>query len=489
MMLGSEVVAALDDIEARFPVVSWRCGDLAVWPLVRIALMARAYAATVDGTGPGAGSRIARYLALGGAALAELAAPRDDRRRLSWDACQRRCRLLLLSDGLSLVNLDGRLYERCLGPFAELAEGLGARAVMLIPKPLSGPLAHPWHPIAARLLLASVLHRHPAAVHLPGYHEAMFAAGLSGLKPLAMGDAIVRAARVLAMRRFFVRLLRSARPSLVAVTSYYELPQQAMIAACHRVGVPSMDVQHGFINPGHAAYHGWIRCPPRGWDLLPDLVWSWGRDDAIGVKDWAPAGRHASIPGGNLLLDMFRIGADGRTGRAVELARSLLPMASRRVLVSLQPEFDGQGYLDLLGRMIAEAPPDWGFLIRTHPCHPPGTIERMARIFHAPRCEIESSSMLPLYAILQATDVHITHCSSVVLEAAAFGIGSVVFDRLGDEAFGRLPGTRFADDVPSILAALEELAGGRLAGSSGASAKRLSQARVNLAKLLSGEMP
>jgi hypothetical protein len=489
MMLGSEVVAALGGIEARFPVVSWRCGDLAVWPLVRIALMARAYAAAVDGTGPNARGRIARHLAMGGVALAELTASGEDHRRLSWEACQRRCRLMMLSDGLSLVNLDGRLYERCLGPFAELAEDLGARSVMLMPKSVSGPLAHRWHPIASRLLLASVLHRHPATVHLPGYNEAMVAAGHSGLRPLAMGDAIVRAARVLAMRGFFVRLLRSARPNLVAVTSYYEVPQQAMIAACRRVGVPSMDVQHGFIHRGHAAYHGWTRCPPRGWDLLPDWVWSWGRDDAVGVKDWAPTGRHASIPGGNLLLDMFRSGNDGRTGRAIELARSLLPMASRRVLVSLQPEFDGREYFDLLGRMIADAPLDWGFLIRTHPGHPPGTIERMTRIFRAPRCEVESSSTLPLYAILQATDVHITHCSSVVLEAAAFGIGSVVFDRLGDEAFGRLPCTRFAEDVPSILVALAELAGGRFEGSSGASARRLSQARITLAKLLSGIKP
>lgn len=486
MMLGTEVVAALDGIEGRFPVVSWRCGDVQVWPLVRIALMARAYVA--DGCADGNGTRglIGRNLHAYGSAIAEVSSSGGDRLRLSWDACLRNCHLMLLSDGLSLVRMDGRLYERCLGPFSDLADGMGARSVMLIPRPVFGPVAHRWHPLSARLLLACAVHRHPSDVRMADYDEVMAAASQSGLRPLAMRDAIVRATRVAAMRGVFVRILRAARPKLVAVTSYYELPQMAMIAACRRVGVSCMDVQHGFIGRGHAAYRGWTRCPPRGWDLLPDWVWSWGADDATTVNEWAPLGRHASIPGGNLLLDMFRSGQDGRMGIEIARARSLLPLASRRILVSLQPEFDDRGYYDLLTRVVAEAPPEWGFLIRTHPGHPPGTIERVAKMFPASRCEVEYSSMLPLYAVLQAVDAHLTHCSSVVLEAAACGIGSVVFDRLGEETFGRLAGTRFAEGVPAILAALAGLFRFQEMEPVGASVRRMAVARSILMRLLAG---
>ena len=46
---------------------------------------------------------------------------------------------------------------------------------------------------------------------------------------------------------------------------------------------------------------------------------------------------------------------------------------------------------------------------------------------------LELPSTLPLYALLRAADVHVTYSSSTVVEAEAFGIGSVLLGRYGAE--------------------------------------------------------
>lgn len=487
-MLAGELNAVLDGVEAAFPLTAWRHGDLAIWPLARIGLMATGFSWTAPEAVPTRGAIARHRLATVARMVSAAASATRDPQCAPAGALYRPCDMLLLSDGVSLIDLNGRGYERCCGPFVDLADDLGASSLLLMPRPHAGRMAQRWRPIALQLAAAVALRRQQRSV-LPDYDAAMAWIAARGLHPLPRASLIARAERVLAWRSWFVRLLRRTRPRVVGMTSFYEPVQMALVAACRRLGITCFDIQHGMIGRLHGAYNGWSCAPAGGWELLPDLVWSWSEEDAPGVGDWAPRGSHAAVPGGNLLLDRFLARDEPQLQACVEAAQGLLPQARRRILVTLQPGLDDASYYALLQRVVAQAPPDWGFLIRKHPGHQPAAIARLGALFPGARCELERSSRLPLYAVLEAADVHLTHCSSVVLEAAACGLGSVVFDHLGREAYGHLACVRHATGTDEIVAALAGFPGRRRHGTEQHPRERVRLARSMLSTLLSGRRP
>jgi hypothetical protein len=457
-MLAGDMKAVLDGIEAAFPVTTWRHGDLAIWPLARVGLMATAFSWASPGTPPSRTAIAKHRFSVIARTLRSFASAKRDPQHVPAYALRRACDMLLLSDGVSLTEIGDRTYERCCGPFADMAHELGASSLLLMPRPVAGRMSHRWHSIELQLHAAAALRRHRHSM-LPAYDAAMDWVSAHGLHPLPLESLLARAERVLAWRSWYLRLLRRTRPRLVGITSFYEPMQMAMVAACRRLGITCCDIQHGMIGLLHGAYNGWTRAPAEGWELLPDLVWSWSDGDAPGIKDWSPCGRHAAIPGGNLLLDRFLAREDPRLLACVEAAHAIFPQAGRRILVTLQPGLDDASYYELLRSVITEAPEDWRFLIRLHPGHPPASADRLRPLFPGARCEMERSSRLPLYAVL---------------------------DALGREAYGHLPGTRYATGTAGILSALAGLPERRRNGPDPEAAERLSLARATLRRLLAG---
>jgi len=69
--------------------------------------------------------------------------------------------------------------------------------------------------------------------------------------------------------------------------------------------------------------------------------------------------------------------------------------------------------------------------------------------------DIDECTDLPLHALLSHTDVHLTHSSSTVIEAAQFGVRSVVTSAYGAELFTPAIDAGMAnvalDDNPRLL--------------------------------------
>src|SRR5262249_31534185 len=117
---------------------------------------------------------------------------------------------------------------------------------------------------------------------------------------------------VLYIERFaamYRRILERLTPRVVYVVCYYGSERFAMLLAAHRLGIQTVDIQHGYSGDLHWGYSRWTNIPPGGgFELLPRYFWCWGEDEFKSMSAWAEKSRgaHHVRTGGNLFANMWR---------------------------------------------------------------------------------------------------------------------------------------------------------------------------------------
>lgn len=445
-MSAASILQYVNTLEERHPIDEWHVGDVQIWPLVRIRLATAAYKHLAGNVFTGLDERPARAPLL----LRALRERLRDRRM--EDSSQRRANVLIVSDGVVTVPLHGQRIEVVADPLADLLRAEGREPLTWLTTYASAiPRSQP----SARVQLWMDFHKARGTVAAalatkalpPGYREFLADASSLGLPSASVGpEWLVRAAgRLASLRDGIVRRLRRIGPCLVAVNCYYSLQNMALIAACRRLKIPSMDLQHGVQGPLHVAYGPWKRVPGAGWDLLPDRFWCWSETEAAGIRSWACAGaqeRHLPLIGGNPWLELWRTGESPlvrEMGLRVAQLCAQRP-GRKRVLVSLQWGMSDAAYLLPLRDVIAAADPDLDWWVRLHPLmgERKAEIEKLLQGSGSAAISVTEPTELPLLALLRAADVHATYSSSVVLEAAELGVASVVSGEFGQSSYADL---------------------------------------------------
>jgi len=251
-------------------------------------------------------------------------------------------------------------------------------------------------------------------------------------------DIVFSVSVLLRQAKLFEGWLRRIDPRVLFVGTWYSLNRMAALLAASRLGIRSVDLQHGLQGPGHFAYASWKKAPPGGYELLPTHFWVWGERDADTLR--CTSGRvippKRVLIGGYPWLNLWRYDADSMPAfaRFISKAKNLRGTASRSILVTLQGNVPLSD--DFLGA-IRESPRDWGWWIRLHPgmMREKGRISSQLRETNHPNIEIERATHLPLYSLLKTADVHVTGWSTCALEALAFGLHTILLHRNGREAF------------------------------------------------------
>ncbi len=247
----------------------------------------------------------------------------------------------------------------------------------------------------------------------------------------------------------FQRWLPQAGCKLLMLDCWYSAFSMAASLAASRLGITTMDIQHGIQAPHHWSYRSWNRTPATGYEVIPDAFWFWGDVDAESFRDNNKV--EASIfVGGNLWLNQWRNIASPELASCVDKASQLRGSAAQTVLVSFS--LPTEYHLRILEQVIPQSPDSWRWLIRLHP----GQIVEIDRISNRlnalghPGIEVEQSTALPLYALLQVSDVHLTRNSTCALEALAFGIPTMVMHEEGKHIFDSYiqSGTMVYEDEP-----------------------------------------
>jgi UDP-N-acetylglucosamine 2-epimerase len=89
-------------------------------------------------------------------------------------------------------------------------------------------------------------------------------------------------------------------------------------------------------------------------------------------------------------------------------------------------------------KAIQNSPSDWFWFVRVHPKRV-GMLEYTRKRIGDTKCgfAIDNIHLLPLYSFFKVCDVHITERSSTIIEAANFGIKSIVTSKYSYESFKR----------------------------------------------------
>lgn len=259
-------------------------------------------------------------------------------------------------------------------------------------------------------------------------------------------------ARVILMEKLFRYFYRKNGTGLVFTVCYYEDYCFAANIAAFKLGITSIDLQHGVQGPYHPAYAPMTRIPNKGFAMVPRVFWVWNSSSYQNIANWNTE-EHVGILGGNPWMQFF----EKFSGRETTISRADLDKPN--IMVSLQPV--DEVLPDFLVSAIKTTADFYCWQIRLHP-RQFGKIDEIKKKLAERKIgdfvELDMPTNLPLPILLKQTTVHITQWSSVVIEASELGVPSILIHQNGEamyprEEFGDLVETAFSDvDLVSKLA-------------------------------------
>lgn len=429
-MTARLIADKLIGIESAVADLDWRHTGVDLWPLYRNEVRARLSISLLDATTP----RVKLDLS----AIVRGLPPR----RLVQTGGPR---VVLLNDGYSIQNVGGRFIDRFCSPIAAGLDRLGIESVLLDQTQSPVELGIPTERIAGRVLraklkavaIARVTRDAWTAERCRRLAQAATAAGVGAEAIPSLGEMVARRVALFDLAAMFETTLSRLQATCVLQVNYYSLAGMAMNLAAHRAGLEVVEVQHGVIDRQHMAYRGPHRAGADA--LMPTAYWVWTEEEAeVILADPPPNAR--VLVGGHPLVEAWRGGRVVGVAESRTRARQLRAGAPdrRHALVTLQPGLTSRAALEPLLQAMREAS-GIVWLVRGHPASL-SDLPTVAEMMQGTGAgyEIVETTALPLYAVLEQTDVHLTHSSTTAVEAAAFGVPSILWSVYGKELFAGL---------------------------------------------------
>jgi hypothetical protein len=110
--------------------------------------------------------------------------------------------------------------------------------------------------------------------------------------------------RVSYLCKLFSILLKKIDPKKVFIVCYHDEISSAVILACNKLRIPTIEIQHGQQGIYNSLYCRWKKIPENGYSLLPSCIWMWGEDSKKNFLSDRKNERVKPVPfvGGNLWL-------------------------------------------------------------------------------------------------------------------------------------------------------------------------------------------
>ena len=447
-MKYEDTISLINGLEATLPVATWRVHGVQMWPVIRSRLLCHVFDDALGDVLQHSG-RLKRISRRARAATRSMGS--TIRNALRGASPGSAADVVIVTDGVATTRLQGQAFDVVADPLAEVisATGLKVRTwytTYACPEPrhTDGVLVQ-WRLDTAQL--AKVFDRRwirEESTDPAGYAEFLEALRVAGVahEAVAVERVAGLASRIALMATRFETWLHAASPRLVFVNCYYSLEGAALMLACKRCGIMSIDMQHGVQGNLHFAYGAWANVPHEGYDLLPDRFWCWSETEVRTIRSWTDErnGHHVPMLGGNLWLDMWRDEGAALVKTSDEAVRAIVRIGTCVVLVTLQWGMTDETFLDPLIKLMVDAGESWTWWIRLHPVMSTrrGEIAQMLLRRGLKHALIDEPSDIALPALLRHAGVHLTHSSSATLEAAEFGVATVVASSYGAACFPEL---------------------------------------------------
>lgn len=418
--MRDELLSLLNELERTTPATRWEAGGVSLWPLIRMRALFEIF------------ERLDYGLDRASAPADPQGARELDRARFRFESCPR-AECVFLSNAAYVKRVGEERIDIYLDPVMDVLRGAGFSCIRLELEGLHGysPRRRDdrFFVNAALEERASVTPRDPrsaAELGLPGWEAVRDALAAKGLKvAVGMLERGCDLWRFNALAGCFEDMFRALRPKTVFLACYYAVKQMAAVQAARRLSIPVVDVQHGVQGQWHPAYGRWDNVPPAGYSVLPDRFAVWSEAERRVIDQWREASgveTHVPFVAGYPWIEQWRKGSTpaAEAGEAPFSGSGL-----RRILVTHQDE---SIFPEWIYESLAELSRENAILFRLHPgaAHRAAHWERKLQEKGLVHFDVVRATELPLTALLADTDVHVTGCSSCVLEAREFGIPSVV---------------------------------------------------------------
>ncbi|MGO4911498.1 hypothetical protein [Leeuwenhoekiella sp. W20_SRS_FM14] len=252
---------------------------------------------------------------------------------------------------------------------------------------------------------------------------------------LALKEFIVNEIKsTLSWRLTWDAILAKIKPKKVFVLYYYCPSIYALINVCKMRNVEVIDMQHGGQGQFHIGYN-YVNLPKDGLNTLPSSFWVWDRSSKNQLNYMIKGSNINLIFGGNPWIDYLKTFkninlGDWSHGKKVS------------ILYTLQPILDPILHPYIINA-IRNTTTNYEWWLRTHPRMRPEQIIDLHQIIekNGLKCKVivDAISNEPLPIILTKTNIHVSHYSGAVVEAALFRIPvNIVIGDVGKEFFGEL---------------------------------------------------
>jgi hypothetical protein len=437
-------LALVAEIERRFPVARWACGDVALWPLARMDLYLDMFWANAGAERREPEPFRWRTIAHAARPLRNFWKSRRDLRH--WVPRPRKADVALLGDGVSLDRVDGRWQDRFGEVIVDGFERRGLSTFIMQPGALT---RLPWRrPTYAANLVAGRGYQPDFAdampMSLPALEEVLEFLKSSGVVPGSLNEDNLRrrVGIVAATAAEFERVLAVVQPKLAFVVTYYADLGPAFALACRRLGILLIDLQHCPQEGAHKAYE-WLAVPATGYATLPAIFWSWTAADAAAIRRWTAelaTPWHRSVHGGHTQIAPFLDNDNPKSIAADLLFRQITREApgEREIVIALQPISGYRNVWKDLAVQIRAAPPRWRWWIRRHPAASPLQDSEYASLLSLRQAnvKIEEAGYLPLPGLLRHMSALVSLYSGAAVEAEMFGVPAFF---LSSEAHATFP--------------------------------------------------
>ncbi len=434
-----EPVRLLNRIEQKFSVDSWSCLGIPIWPLLRWEIYVALTRPQVETRR--AAERKNIFFWSRGKALEALSSAKSWINATFSDRSLNSNPLaptdaLFWTSGMAQSKLCEKWYDLICDPMREELATLGIRSTTFVhapryrtPRFSDSFFLAPYLDIASlgALLSAKVFDNSSSWVGFDGALEMLSTRLPETLLPTRK-QCILNALRIRFQAALLYPVLKAVRPKVVFCVCYYSVPAMAMIFAAKKLNIPTVDIQHGVQSSDHPAYASWHKVPPEGYPTFPEFFWCWGPTEAFQIQTWS-RDKSKAITGCNLLIRKWKEHPN-ELMRAMDSAVSAQFKAGEKiVLVSLSPTtLIVQKRREILLEMVRSSPSHWHWLFRAHPSDYHLIDDLQALV--PERVKVKEPSFLPLFSCLKVAKVHVTELSTVIFEAKAFGVPTVLIDPL-----------------------------------------------------------
>ncbi len=431
-------------IEKQFPVNAWKFNDIHLWPLLRLELFffirKELYHEKKAVTPKAAVAKMNPLMARIKDLSVRIKAANRYKRFL--DSLTKKD-FVFIAQNEHRINYKGTNYNRFFDTLIE-ENDLNQRAAFVEfgNKPLNtlanNNIVYSYKEIVSdykgyRSLKTELKNGETIELNLEGYHELLdFLSQNDAAKGFAKKFTVNHITNTIAKEyalriRLFTDVFSKIRPKKLIALCYYS--DLAIIAAANKLGIETLDMQHGAQATSHLAYGSWSVIPEEGYDFLPRTFWNWDAQSKAVIDSWAHTNKlYKSFVGGNVWMNYWMNNKDTYPSKDF-------------ILYTLQPDSLTLDQLFPQGLIKAISGQKQKWFIRFHPRQmneAPKIKEYLAGHGILDLVNIDQATTDPLPILLKNCLIHITNSSASTIEASLFGKKSVLLHEIGRSYYAEL---------------------------------------------------